>query len=441
MTNTNHAVRLLLLAVTLASGLGSVGCGKKFRFDYGQSRGAAGDQSINGFGALRRTYKNSGWSTRDVNRLNDRLSSTTAIVWTPTQRDTLFDQSTKWFDEWLREQTRTLVYVVPDQGCKARYFEVARQVAPDAQKLEYRRQLARVETDQMLVRFNGEPIPSNGWFQIERTPSGTTYGSKSVNKPKGEWMRFLPVASAEQSIDDPDIDDTDIEYKIEPVLTATATIATAATISMPTMFGQTYGTSQVTPTHTTLVSADDGSPIITRLTSKEWGQSKVIVVGNGSMLCNFSLTAPQGQAIATQLIAETGDTPGLVGFLTTDGAGAQVSDVNPEINSLTGAELFSVWPLSLIIMHLAITGFVACMILFPIFGRPRRSESTSNSDFASHLDAVAVLMSRSGGEQYARHRVSEYMRRIRGETSGTWVIPDPELKPSNPFANPPPSGV
>jgi len=432
MKRMDHAVRLLFLGVALATGLGMVGCSKKFRVDYGKSRGVAGDQSINGFGALRRTYQNSGWSTRDVNRLNSRLTATTAIVWTPTVRDTLFDESTKWFDNWLGEQTRTLIYIVPDHGCQARYFEVARQIAPDVQKLEYRRQLARVETDHMLERLRGESIPSNGWFQIERTPSGTTCGSKFVETPVGEWTRSQPVAAAEQLIGD-----TDIEYKVTPIVTATATVASPSNL----MFGQTYGTSQVTTTHTTLVSADDGSPIITRLTSEDWGQSKVIVVGNGSMLCNFSLTTTQGQAIATQLVAETGDAPGLVGFLTTDSPGAQVSEVNPEMNAMTGMELFTVWPLSLIVIHLAITGFVACMILFPIFGRPRKSETTSNSDFADHLDAVAVLMSRSGGEQYARHRVSEYMRRIRGETTGPWVIPAAESKPTNPFAEPPPSAV
>lgn len=147
--------------------------------------------------------------------------------------------------------------------------------------------------------------------------------------------------------------------------------------------------------------------------------------------------------MATQLIAETGDSSGLVGFLTTDSAGANVSEVDPEINARTGMELFTVWPLSLIVLHLAVTGFIACMILLPIFGRPRQGKTVSNSDFADHLDAVAVLMSRSGGEEYARRRVSEYMRRIRGETTGQWVQSDvkqvdPSAQiPANPFAEPP----
>jgi hypothetical protein len=34
------------------------------------------------------------------------------------------------------------------------------------------------------------------------------------------------------------------------------------------------------------------------------------------------------------------------------------------------------------------------------------------------------LMKRVGGENYARGRISDYMKRMHGETSGPWVIPD-----------------
>jgi hypothetical protein len=441
MRKSDCVTNSLLGCLVLVVGLGIVGCGTRFRVDYGKSRGAAGDQSINGFGGLRRAYDKAGWSTRDVNRLNDRLAATTAIVWTPTVRDTLFDNSTKWFDKWLGEQTRTLVYVVPDQGCEAHYISVARQLAPSDQRLEYRRRLARIETDQMVSRLRDDSIPSNGWFTIERTSAGTTVGNRSTEVPTGQWT--LPSST------DPAVTTlagTNIEYKIVPAATVTPPASPTNSASSPNpnppvvvspSYGPTYGASTVELTHTTLLSADDGSPIITRVTSEEWGQSKLIVVGDGSLLCNFSLATPQGQAIATQLIAETGEHPGLVGFLSTDYGGAPISDVNPEINSLTGMELFTVWPLSLIIVHLAVMGFVACMILLPIFGRPCQAEAASHSDFADHLDAVAVLMSRSGGEEYARHRVSEYMRRIRGETAGVWVLP--ESKPTKPLVEPPSS--
>jgi len=101
-----------------------------------------------------------------------------------------------------------------------------------------------------------------------------------------------------------------------------------------------------------------------------------------------------------------------------------ISDIDPEINAVTGMVLFTVWPLSLVMLHLAVIGFVACMILLPIFGRPREDEGKTASDFRDHLDAVASLMHRSGGEEFARRRVSDYMRRIRGDVVGDWIMPE-----------------
>ena len=39
-------------------------------------------------------------------------------------------------------------------------------------------------------------------------------------------------------------------------------------------------------------------------------------------------------------------------------------------------------------------------------------------------------MRRSGGETFARRKISDYMKRLRGETSGKWVMPEPKPKPS-----------
>jgi hypothetical protein len=87
-------------------------------------------------------------------------------------------------------------------------------------------------------------------------------------------------------------------------------------------------------------------------------------------------------------------------------------------------ELLTVWPMSLVTMHGVILGLVICLMLMPIFGRPKRIRRSKQSHFGDHLDAVAALMNRTGGERYARARISEYMKRMHGETSGPWVLPD-----------------
>ncbi len=401
MTKRLFTVRWFYSLSIFAVLVSCLGCSSTLDTEYGKSRGTAGDRSINGFGVLRRSYEKNGWTTREVNRLNDRLANVDAIVWMPQYRDSLYDNATAWFDHWLSEKTRTLVYIVPDDGCEIRYFQAARQLASNAQQLEYRRHIARLETDRLLERLHNESLPSNGWFVLERLNDAAV-----VHGDKGD----MPV-----------------DYKVVPATVTVAPNASGTTTTAPTpayAHWRSYTNSKVKVEHETLVSSDDGSPVIVRVTADEWKDSELIVVASGSMLCNYSLATPPGQAIASQVINETSSQPGVIGFLTTDYSGAQVSDVDPEINSVTGMELFTVWPLSLVMLHLVVIGFVACMILLPIFGRPRETPAASASDFADHLDAVALLMNKSGGEEYARRRVSDYMRRIRGETTGPWVLPD-----------------
>jgi hypothetical protein len=394
------------------------GCGQTLRTKYGQSRGVDGDESINGFGVLRRAYVNEGWQTRDVNRLNQRLENVETLVWLPDTRDSLDQDAIDWLEEWLQAKKRTLIYLVPDNGCEADYLHAARVFAPPEQKLEYRRRLARVETMQSVNRLRETSILANDWFGLEYLPD-----QRRLTTTSGPWQ-FVEndLSTAPRTLGPSGF--VSMLYRIRD---------NAPTIIVPTASVPSAGTvdTEQALTHTPLMTLNDGSVIISRLSREDWKESQIIVVSNGSLLSNYSLTTPSGRALASHLINQSGDNPATVAFLHTDYRGAQISEVDPEINALTGMELFTVWPLSLIMLHLAVMGLVACMILLPIFGRPREGESKSASDFGDHLDAVAKLMHHSGGEDFARRRVSEYMKRIRGEVTGEWVIPDPK-PPSTP---------
>lgn len=391
-----------------------VGCNQSLDTSYGSSRGYSAKQSINGFAALREAYKLGGWKTRDVNRLSSRLTSVDAIVWTPTERDTLYDNAQDWFEDWFTQGTRTLVYVVPDDGCEEVYFDWARREAPASQKLEYRRRMASIETTKMLKGFDAGAIAGNRWFTLERLPART-----GMKREDGRWAqrRGTSAGADPSSIKMPPIP---LTYRVLPGTTITNQSGPSAIAPAP-VDGYEYDT---------LIPAEDSTPAVVEITNQAWGESKIVVVGSGSLLSNFSLATPDGQWLAANLIDETADEPGLIGFMTTSWGGANVSDVDPELNSVSGIELLTVWPLSLIMLHLLVLGFVSCMILLPIFGRPREPQLASTSDFADHLDAVATLMSRSGGEDYARRRVSDYLKRVRGETVGPWILP--EVKPEKP---------
>lgn len=411
--NGNHR-RLSPAFLLLAFLAFAAGCDNQLRTEYGASRGVEGDQSINGFGALRRTFNNRGWSTRDVNRLNERMANVDALVWIPDSRDSLHGDAVKWLEDWLSSAPRTLVYLVPDDGCEVEYFEAARELTEPTQRLEYRRRLARLETDEMISRLRQESIPENGWFALEYMPEG-----ESINGVSGKWKRTTHE-DTKWGMTGTELRVPGADYRIVPPSSNPST----ASSSTPATYGMDQGTSSAQMERETLLATSDDSVIVSRITAAPWGASKIIVVSSGSLLCNYSLATSAGQAMAANLIQEVGDSSGTVAFMSTDFRGALISDIDPEINATTGMELFTVWPLSLVMLHLAVMGFVACMILVPIFGRPREGDRDSTSDFGDHLDAVATLMVRSGGEDFARRRVSDYMRRIRGEVAGEWLIPE-----------------
>ncbi len=433
----------LSLAMTVVT-IVMTGCNQRLRTEYGASKGSRGDQSINGFGVLRRAYLHEGWTTRDITRLNSRLKNVDAIVWTPTVRDSLYANATAWFDKWLAEEKRTLIYVVPDGGCELAYFEKASGLAPPKQKMEYRRRIATLISAQLIERLQDGVIMSNGWFQIERLADRTKIESSQL--PDGDaTVRYKVVVAntvANPAIANPTTVNPSAatpqppttQPSFPPASTtqppATQPTSPPAPTNLPLgPAGMTYGNSTLTLEHRSIIQAADGSPVVVTITAKEWNDSKIIVVGCGSLLCNYTLASPQGQALAAQLIADTSDQPGLVGFISSNFSGVSVTEADPEINAMTGLELLTIWPLSLIMFHLIVLGFFSCMVLLPIFGRPRELVESPDSNFSDHIDAVAALMQKSGGEQYARRRVSDYMKRIRGESSGPWLLPEPTPKP------------
>jgi len=89
----------------------------------------------------------------------------------------------------------------------------------------------------------------------------------------------------------------------------------------------------------------------------------------------------------------------------------------------SGMEMLTTWPINVVSIHALVCGLLVTLMLFPILGRPQKKPSPTTTDFAAHIDAVAGLMAKTRGEQYAKVRISEYFVRVRGEDTGPWVIP------------------
>ena len=398
------------------------GC-DRFISEYGNSKGVVGRQSLNGFGGFRRAFQSSGFETRDVTRLTERVGRSDVIVWTPQEFGPIPADATEWFEKWLQKGNRTLVYVIPDSGSEVDYWRDASRLAPPSQRLEYRKRAAGATNQRATWRLNRLTIPSNGWFVVSPSVSQT-------------------VPASDGGSIDTELSLSAYSNKSKAPTTAATTAAVpgfgGTGTTGPNSFGFSTSTTSATDTKVAFdpeFSNADGQTIVARIQSDRWDQSQVIVVAGGSLLTNFALTRSFGRDLANQIIDESHSSlvnqtepensdPPQAGFLTTDWTGVSISERKPGAPIASGMELLTVWPISLVTIHGVLLGLVVCLMLLPIFGRPKKVRRVDHSDFGDHLDAVAALMNKAGGEEFARQRISEYFKRIRGENSGPWVQPD-----------------
>ncbi len=427
MSRVQFAVSAALLCVTF------VGCGGQSSNQYGASSGLAGRSSLNGFGALRKSYEQAGYSTRDLYRLTDRVGRSQVIVWIPKVPQSISPKVTRWFDRWLQRGGRTLVYIAPDSGSETQYWEDASVLAPPEQRLEYRRRLARSRSERMRWTINRRTIPTNGWFVLEPASQRSAIPSLS-----GDWAP-VEVTSQRRLL---------TEYRVvsfDPNQPSGSGGASSGGTGPGSPGYVYYGPTELSRTKVSLdsqLNTETGDTIVAQVTADKWKDSKIIVVSGGSLLTNYAFTRPFGVWLAETLVARSAPSPiGKVsssvtaGFLTSDMMPIPVSERQRGVPQASGMELLTVWPISLVTIHAAALGFVICMIMLPVFGRPRRIDRGTSSNFGDHLDAVAALMSRAGGETFARAKISEYFRRMHGETSGPWILPEtPALEVLPPLA-------
>jgi hypothetical protein len=376
----------LLTTIMSCSLLLAIGC-SELATDYGKTSGNSAHSSINGYGTFRQAIKNAGFTDREMNRLTDRLKKNTdLVVWAPQNEEALNPEAVAWIDSWLKQANRTLVYISPDSGSEVEYWTYTMAMAPAEKRMEYRRRIATSQTQRRQKRFTTPQPPSYKWFTISELAQ-----PENVRGPNGPW-------ALEGKIQMPR---TPLEYEVSTAL------------------------SPRDETTRVLLETTKGTACVVEITSKKWNNSRIVVVSSGSLLSNFGLTQNWNQLLANKIIQEAASAKnsGLrAGFLNNNGTKLTVSNANSGAPVASGMELLTVWPISLLTMHGIFLGFVICLMLLPIFGRPRKILSVTSGNFGHHLDAVAALMKRVGGERYARTKISDYMKRIRGETSGPWIL-------------------
>lgn len=414
------------------------GCGDGLGTSYGPSSGYLAKQSINGFTTFRRSFDKAGFTTRDLNRLTDRARRSAVIVWTPTHPAGIENRTTSWMERWLRQGNRTLIYVLPDSGSEALFYRDARPLASPQQRLEYRRKYAEALIEEHRWQLQRNALQSNGWFFVGPKVQRTAVVLADSDAAKdGNWKES-------SEFDEPQRFEWVIEaYDREnPPQQGAPIWQPAGPGSMPWQFGQTVSPGSTEVDFQPILQSTDGDTLVAQITSDQWRGSQILVVAGGSLLTNYGLTLPSNQQLAGSLIDqslatvnpsnraaakpdELSDEFKPTASFATASYSLPISERAGEIPRAAGAEFFTEFPLSFVTLHIAILGFVICLMLMPIFGRPRRIDRGVLTNFGDHINAVATLMRRRGGQAYARQRISDYMKQVRDETSGPWVIVDP----------------
>ena len=382
---------------------------------YGRRRGTQGGSSVNGTAVFAKMFREAGYRVNSWRRLSPKLEDAKVIVWFPDDFKCPDSDHRDYLVNWLgNEPDRTLIYVGRDYDAAVAYWRKVQPTAPPEQAMEVARRRATVQSEHDKRRTQ-IPVDENcDWFSVRRDGD-----RQQVESLLGEWSESVDASQVEMELaarfDVPEEDDRS-GWDNTPL-------------------GQ--------PDYEVLLSSGD-DPLVTRVTGPGWEGSQILVVTNGSFLLNLQLVNQEHRKLAGKMISACGEADRVV-FLESGAGGLLILDREPDESYPTGLEVFTVWPIGAIVLHLTALGILACFALFPIFGRAKTvyvaSAAEGGDTFASgkvvesvdgsstaprvvrahfgrHIEALGELLETCGDREYAARRVRYYNEHVRSEPSG-----------------------
>lgn len=388
MTSTRHhlaPLRPWLLVVLL---LLTTGCRDRDIVTHYGSRSGAGAASVNGTSVFGQMFKDTGRRVRSWRLLSPSLEKADVVVWFPNDLAPPSLDVAVWFDDWLRYsydeyqyeyKDKVLIIIGRGYDAEEMYWRETQPIAPAKLKIEFARRLRQAKGNSITGASGGGTGDVSDWFTIHKPKK-----AKPVTTLAGPWAGGVDAKQA--------------------------TIEHSATITPDASF-------------TTKLSDGDGHPLISErvieLTDDwddEWndGESKLILIENGSFLLNASLVNHENRKLAGRLVDSIGADAKDVVFLES-GASPTISDTDPSMGPPTGFELFRIWPIGALLAQAAAIGLVYALARFPIFGVPRRLKESSLTDFGKHVTALGRLLATTRDRAYASGVLSKYFSEVKND--------------------------
>jgi hypothetical protein len=358
---------------------------------YGRRVGGEASRSVNGTFVFAEMFRQRGWRVASHDRLSPALDRYDALVWVPDDFNPPAEPARTFLEDWLASRSgRTVLYVGRDYDSVWRYWTRIAAGAPPPMAEEIRRRQAAALAEWEDRRSQ---MPANAdarWFRIQRDAA-----PQEVCNLTGPWAFEIDVGRA--------------ELYLASRLAPPAPEKTAPTPPSPALEWE-------------VLLAEADQPLVIKVTSQAWPGSTLLVLANGSLMLNYPLVFTENRKLAGRLIEACGP-PGRVAFLETGPEGPKVATGTPP--PAPGWTWLSVWPLNLILLHLAALGLVAVLAGAPQFGRARELPAPPLADFGRHVAALGLLLARSKDRQYAAQRLAQYHQTAQRHPQHRFRPPDP----------------
>jgi hypothetical protein len=370
-TKRGFAILATIIATCMTSG-----CADEIQTAYGGRTGPAAGPSVNGTAVLANMLEDAGHNIVSRASLSPGLNDTAnVIIWCPDDFRVPDAEIVRWLETWLASKSdRSVVYVGRDFDAALEYWQKMSPTAPAPQAAEFKNRADQAQSAFDDARTNVIDGDSCNWFTVK-----TLARPRRVTTLAGPWSGG--------------IDATKCDVRL-------------------------YSTYQFNPQDQVLLS-DNADTIAARrlfysLDSWSTGAApnQLIIVTNGSFLLNLQLVNHEHRKLAAHLINELPPRARVV-FLESGPGGPAIRESDEIARTPNGLEVFSIWPLGAVLLHIAALGLVFCFARFPIFGLPRDAEEGSLSDFGKHVTAFGELLHLTRDREYARSRIEHYRQTER----------------------------
>lgn len=398
------------------------------------------NRSLNGLGLHRELWEASGVRCLTPQQLSPKLNDMDVVVLIGQSFEPPGQAARQWLEDWLAaEAGRTVIYFGRDFNADIHYRRLTLPLLAAEDQPRGRELLALREAAELNQRLRQlDESTFCGWFYLDNQHIREEYDQftgqwvdrePELNAIGGHWpvqVALLPPDDGDWLQQRPEwIDQPPEADSLRPVNAPAEETEQVSEVSewepQEIASRQEWDAAVAqAPQSEILLAAEDGQPLVFRLTSERFSDSQILVVTNGAPLLNGSLVLPLYQRVG-ELLIDACLPARRVALLAFDDSGLTINNVAEQDNRGAGLEMLTVWPLSGITMPAALFGIIVCAALVPILGRPQSLVRRSVSDFGLHVDAIGRMLYEARDIQHAKSAIKEYFRKVRGEAPPEWL--------------------